>query len=73
MDLMAWYNFVIPIVTLIIGIALGFYLGIQTLKKQMTNMTMDDNQLREMAKKMGYNVNQKQLQQIKNMQKRMGK
>lgn len=70
---MAWYNFVIPIVTLIIGIALGFYLGIQTLKKQMTNMTMDDNQLREMAKKMGYNVNQKQLQQIKNMQKRMGK
>lgn len=70
---MAWYNFVIPVVTLIIGIIIGFYFGIQTLKKQMMNMTMDDNQLRDMAKKMGYNVNQKQLQQIKNMQKRMGK
>ncbi len=70
---MAWYNFVIPVITLIIGIIIGFYLGIQTLKKQMTNMSMDDNQLREMAKKMGYNVNQKQLQQIKNMQKKMGK
>lgn len=70
---MAWYNYVIPIVTLLIGLIVGFYLGIQTLKKQMMNMQMDDNQLRDMAKKMGYNVNQKQLQQIKNMQKRMGK
>lgn len=70
---MAWYNFVIPIITLIIGIVLGFYLGIQTLKKQMTNMSMNDDQLRSMAKKMGYNINPKQLQQIKNMQKKMGK
>jgi hypothetical protein len=70
---MEWYNFVIPVLTLIIGIILGFYLGIQTLKKQMSNFNMDDNQLREMAKKMGYNLNAKQLQQIKNMQKKMGR
>lgn len=70
---MEWYNFVIPVLTLIIGVILGFYLGIQTLKKQMSNFNMDDNQLREMAKKMGYNLNAKQLQQIKNMQKKMGR
>lgn len=70
---MTWNSIVLPIIALIVGLILGFYLGIQTLKKQMTNLSMDDNQLREMAKKMGHNINQKQLQQIKNMQKKMRK
>lgn len=71
-NILAWYNIVIPILTLIIGIVIGIYLGVQTLKKQMTSMSLDDDQLRTMAKKMGYNLNQKQLNQIKNMQKKMG-
>lgn len=70
---LTWYNIVIPIVTLLVGIVIGFYLGVQALKKQMTSMSVDDDQLRAMAKKMGYNLNQKQLNQIKNMQKKMGK
>ncbi|MCF6094125.1 YneF family protein [Microaerobacter geothermalis] len=70
---MSWVNIVLPIVTGVVGIAIGFFGGVQYLKKQMTNMSFDDHQLREMAKKMGYNLNQKQLKQIKSMQNKMKK
>lgn len=70
---MNWINFILPIVALLIGIVIGFYFGVQFLKKQMMNMTLDDQQLKEMAKRMGYNLNSKQLQQVKQMQKKMSK
>jgi uncharacterized protein YneF (UPF0154 family) len=72
-DKLNWINFILPIVALLIGIVIGFYFGVQFLKKQMMNMTLDDQQLKEMAKRMGYNLNAKQLQQVKQMQKKMGK
>jgi uncharacterized protein YneF (UPF0154 family) len=72
-DKLNWINFILPIVALLIGIVIGFYFGVQFLKKQMMNMTLDDHQLKEMAKRMGYNLNSKQLQQVKQMQKKMGK
>jgi uncharacterized protein YneF (UPF0154 family) len=72
-DKLNWINFILPIVALLIGIVIGFYFGVQFLKKQMMNMTLDDHQLKEMAKRMGYNLNSKQLQQVKQMQKKMSK
>jgi uncharacterized protein YneF (UPF0154 family) len=72
-DKLNWINFILPIVALLIGIVIGFYFGVQFLKKQMMNMTLDDQQLKEMAKRMGYNLNSKQLQQVKQMQKKMSK
>ncbi|GEC90732.1 hypothetical protein BFO01nite_38740 [Brevibacillus formosus] len=69
--MMAWYNWVIPIVTLLIGLAGGFYGGTYLLKKQMSNMQMDEKQLQAMARSMGMNLNQKQLKQMSRTMKNM--
>ncbi|WP_139492294.1 YneF family protein [Brevibacillus dissolubilis] len=63
-----WYNWVIPIVTLIVGLIGGFYGGVYYLKQQMGNMQMDEKQLHTMARSMGINLNQKQL---RNLQRNM--
>lgn len=68
---MAWYNWVIPIVTLIIGLAVGFFGGTYYLRKQVENMQMDDKQLQAMARSMGVNLNQKQLKQMSRNMKNM--
>ncbi|WP_232697780.1 YneF family protein [Brevibacillus daliensis] len=68
---MAWYNWVIPIVTLLLGLAGGFYGGVQYLKKQMSNMQMDEKQIQAMARSMGMNLNQKQLKQMSRNMKNM--
>ena len=64
---MAWYNIAIPIVTLIVGLIGGFLIGVYYLRKQMEAMQNNPEMLREMAKKMGYNVNNKQMQQMQKM------
>jgi uncharacterized protein YneF (UPF0154 family) len=64
---MAWYNIVIPIATLVIGLVGGFFIGVYYLRKQMEQMQNNPDMLREMAKKMGYNVNQKQMTQMQQM------
>ncbi|HZG87605.1 YneF family protein [Paenibacillus sp.] len=64
---MAWYNIVIPIVTLVVGLVGGFFIGVYYLRKQMEAMQNNPEMLREMAKKMGYNVNQKQMNQMQQM------
>ena len=64
---MAWYNIVIPIVTLAVGLIGGFFIGVYYLRKQMEAMQSNPEMLREMAKKMGYNVNQKQMNQMQQM------
>ncbi|CAM5796125.1 YneF family protein [Brevibacillus borstelensis] len=69
--MMAWYNWVIPIVTLIIGLAGGFFGGTYYLRKQVENMQMDDKQLQAMARSMGVNLNQKQLKQMSRNMKNM--
>ncbi|MDA5110036.1 MULTISPECIES: YneF family protein [Brevibacillus] len=68
---MAWYNWVIPIVTLIIGLVGGFAGGTYYLKKQLQNMQMDEKQLQAMARSMGVNLNQKQLKQMSRTMKNM--
>lgn len=66
-----WYNWVIPIVTLLVGLAGGFYGGTLYLKKQLGNMQMDDKQIQTMARSMGMNLNQKQLKQMSRNMKNM--
>ncbi|WP_025027604.1 YneF family protein [Caldalkalibacillus mannanilyticus] len=63
--------YIIPIVTLILGIAIGFAAGVYYLKNQMTKMQADPAMIQKMAKQMGYNVNSKQINQMKNMMKKM--
>lgn len=58
---------VIPIITLIVGLIGGFFIGVYYLRKQMEAMQNNPEMLREMAKKMGYNVNQKQMNQMQQM------
>ncbi|GED29771.1 hypothetical protein BCE02nite_09120 [Brevibacillus centrosporus] len=69
--MMAWYNWVIPIVTLLLGLVGGFAGGTYYLKKQMQNMQMDEKQLQAMARSMGMNLNQKQLKQMSRTMKNM--
>ncbi|WP_018754879.1 YneF family protein [Paenibacillus terrigena] len=62
-------NVVIPIVTLIVGLILGFIIGVFYLRRQMTKMQSDPQMLQKMAKQMGYNLNNKQMQQAQQMMK----
>jgi len=63
----------IPIITFIVGAVGGFAGGVFYLKKQMTNMSMDNKQMQQMAKQMGVNLNQKQLNQMNRMMQNTNK
>jgi len=63
------WNWIIPIVTLIVGLVGGFFIGVYYLRKQMEAMQSNPEMLQQMAKKMGYNLNKKQMQQMQNMMK----
>lgn len=58
-----------PIITLVVGLAGGFFIGVYYLRKQMEAMQANPQMLQEMAKKMGYNLNKKQMQQVQHMMK----
>ncbi|HIW32239.1 MAG TPA: YneF family protein [Candidatus Paenibacillus intestinavium] len=66
---MEWYNYVIPIVTLLIGAVVGFLVGVYYLRKQLENMQNNPEMLQKMAKQMGYNLNNKQMQKAQSMMK----
>ena len=71
---MAWYDIAIPIVTLVVGLVGGFFIGVYYLRKQLEAMQKNPEMLREMAKRMGYNVNQRQLNQMQQfMRQQSGK
>jgi len=57
---MIWH-ILIPILTFIGGIALGGYVVGNTMKKQMSSLYSDPSQIQNMARAMGMNLNQKQL------------
>ncbi|GGO08895.1 YneF family protein [Saccharibacillus kuerlensis] len=67
-----WWNYVIPIVTLIVGLVGGFFIGVYYLRRQLTSMQNDPQMLQKMAKQMGYNLNGKQMQQAQQMMKQNG-
>jgi uncharacterized protein YneF (UPF0154 family) len=65
------WDWIIPILTLIAGLIGGFFLGAYYLRKQFSNMQMDEKQLQAMARSMGMNLNQKQLKQMSRTMKNM--
>lgn len=64
-----WWDYVIPIVTLIVGAVIGFFAGVFYLKKQMEKMQNDPEMLQKMAKQMGYNMNKQQMNKVQQMMK----
>jgi len=62
-------SYVIPIITLIVGLIGGFAIGVFYLKNQLTKMQSDPQMLQKMAKQMGYNLNGKQMQRAQQMMK----
>ncbi|WP_027415618.1 YneF family protein [Aneurinibacillus terranovensis] len=58
------WTIILPILTLLIGLAGGFAIGVWYLRRQMSNMQMDEKQLQQIARSMGMNLNQKQLNQM---------
>lgn len=63
------WDWLIPILTLIVGLIGGFIIGVFYLRYQMTRMQSDPEALAKMAKQMGYNMNKQQLQRAQNMMK----
>jgi uncharacterized protein YneF (UPF0154 family) len=64
-----WYNYVIPIVTLIAGLIAGFFIGVYYLRRQLETMQNNPQMLQQMAKRMGYNLNKQQLNKVQAMMK----
>ncbi len=60
---------IIPIITLIVGLVGGFFIGLYYFRKQMEKMQNDPKMIQEMAKKMGYNVNKQQMNKMQQMMK----
>ncbi|MGN7360750.1 YneF family protein [Paenibacillus sp. SAF-054] len=62
-------QYVIPVITLIVGLIGGFFIGVFYLRKQMEKMQSDPQMLQKMAKQMGYNLNNRQMQKAQQMMK----
>ncbi|MFS0726137.1 YneF family protein [Paenibacillus sp. 1P07SE] len=61
------WDIVIPVITLIVGLVGGFFIGVFYLRKQLEKMQSDPEMLQKMAKQMGYNMNKQQLQKAQSM------
>ncbi|ASA25538.1 YneF family protein [Paenibacillus donghaensis] len=62
-------NIALPIITLVVGLIGGFFIGVYYLRRQMTSMQNDPEMLQKVAKQMGYNLNGKQMQRAQQMMK----
>ncbi|WP_058304550.1 YneF family protein [Gorillibacterium timonense] len=67
------WDWLIPTLTLIVGLIAGFVIGVYYLKRQMEKMQSDPDMLQKMAKQMGYNMNRQQLAKAQQMMKQQGK
>ncbi|NBD27580.1 YneF family protein [Paenibacillus glycinis] len=63
------WTVIISIITLIVGGVGGFFVGVFYLRKQLEKMQSDPEMLKKMAKQMGYNMNNQQLQKAQSMMK----
>jgi uncharacterized protein len=63
------WSWLIPILTLIVGLVVGFIVGVFYLRNQMTKIQNDPDMMAKMAKQMGYNMNKQQLQRAQQMMK----
>jgi uncharacterized protein YneF (UPF0154 family) len=64
------WNWIIPIVTLLVGGIGGFFIGVYYLRKQLENMQNNPEMLQQMAKQMGYNMNKQQMTKVQQMMKK---
>jgi uncharacterized protein len=64
------WQWVIPIVTLLVGGVGGFFVGVYYLRKQLENMQNNPEMLQQMAKQMGYNMNKQQMTKVQPMMKK---
>lgn len=64
------WSYIIPVVTLIVGLIGGFFIGVFYLRKQLENMRNNPEMLQKMAKQMGYNINRQQLNKVQQMMKK---
>lgn len=64
------WDIIFPILTGLAGILIGFFIGVFYLRKQLERMQSDPKMIQEMARKMGYKVNKRQLNQVQNMLKK---
>lgn len=67
---MVWW--LAMIIGLVIGLLGGFLLGVWYFRRAMSNMEWDDRDLMQMAKRMGTNLNPRQLQLVKQQMKKAG-
>lgn len=63
------WSYIIPILTLIVGLVGGFFIGVFYLKRQLESMQNNPEMLAKMAKQMGYNMNKQQLNKAQQMMK----
>ncbi|CAN7197055.1 MULTISPECIES: YneF family protein [Paenibacillus] len=63
------WSYLIPILTLIVGLVGGFFIGVFYLKRQLESMQNNPEMLAKMAKQMGYNMNKQQLNKAQQMMK----
>jgi uncharacterized protein YneF (UPF0154 family) len=61
------WQWIIPIVTLLVGGISGFFVGVYYLRKQLENMQNNPEMLQQMAKQMGYNMNKQQMTKVQQM------
>jgi len=66
------WSYIIPIVTFIVGLIIGFAVGVFYLRNQMTKMQNNPEMLQKMAKQMGYNMNSQQIAKAQQMMKNQG-
>jgi uncharacterized protein len=62
-------DWIIPIITLIVGAVAGFAGGVFYLRRQMEKMQSNPEMLAKMAKQMGYNLNPQQMKKAQAMMK----
>jgi len=63
------WSIIIPILTLIVGLVGGFFIGVFYLKRQLETMQNNPEMLQKMAKQMGYNMNKQQMAKVQSMMK----
>jgi uncharacterized protein len=61
------WTWIIAAVALLLGIAIGFFIGLTYLRKQMERMQSNPDMLQKMAKQMGYNMSPQQMKQAQKM------
>lgn len=61
------WDIIIPIITLIVGAAIGFAIGVFYLKRQLEKMQNNPDMIQQMAKQMGYNLNKQQMSKVQQM------